>query len=338
MGAQSVPDIATLRRICQGDKLSMDRRLWYVVPRFASVYVTWLLLHTNVSATQVTVSSILAALLGTLLLAMEPAWVALLGAGALVVHHLLDKVDGEVARFRQSFSLSGVYLDELGHNLASAGLFMGLGCHLAWDTRAVKEVVANLGPAFIGALSIVMVRQNKGVGFLLFARNVLVQPALLLDCVPPRRPSLFSLEAVQRDRSREASAGAGAGIRLLAGLRDLVLLASEFSFVLLLVMGGLVIEMATGSAAFLRDVLVAQATLQLVVLASLIWINYTVNVRSECLRLNALVREARDEGGKVHPAAHGSPADREGGRAAELHRDCRSGSGGGDVMKGQAPA
>lgn len=270
------------------------------------------------SATQVTISSILAALLGTLLLAMEPTWVACLGAGALVIHHFLDKVDGEVARFRRSFSLSGVYLDELGHGLASAGLFLGLGCHLAWDARDIKEVVVTLGPAFIGALSMVMVRQNKGVGFLLFARNVLVQPALLLDCVPTRRHSLFSLESVTRDRSSETSAVAAPRTRFLAGLRDLVLLASEYSFVLLLVMGGLVLEMVTGSAAFLRGVLVAQAALQFAVLVSLIWINYTVNVRSECLRLNALVREAREEVGNFHPSAHGSPADREGGRAAKL--------------------
>jgi phosphatidylglycerophosphate synthase len=311
METRAVPDIETLRTMSQGGKVSRDRRLWYVVPRLASVYVTWLLLHTNVSATQVTVSSIFAGLLGAILLAMKPAWIACLGVGALLVHHVLDKVDGEVARFRQSFSLSGVYLDELGHSLTFAGLFLGLGCHLSWDATRAKEVVATMVPAFIGALSMVMVRQNKGIGYLLFARNVLSQPALLSDSGSRHQPSLFSLESVLQDRSGGASAGAGPRTRFLAGLRDFVLLVSEYSFVLLLVLLGLVIELVTGSAAFLRGVLVTQAALQLMVLASLIWINYSGNVRSECLRLNALVREARDDRGTGGPAAPAASTDLE---------------------------
>lgn len=303
MGARSIPDIGTLRMICQGEKLSHDRRLWYVLPRLASIYVTRLLLHTNVSAFQVTVASVLAVVVGAVLLGMEPAWVAFLGPVALLIHHVLDKVDGEIARFRQSFSLSGVYLDEIGHSLASAGLFLGLGVHLSWHARSVGDVVAILAPAFIGALSMVMARQNKGAGYLLFARNVLRQPALLADGA--RSPSVFSLETVLRDRSSEANTSTGPRARLLAGVRDLVLLVSEYSFVLLLVLVGLVIEMATAEAAFLRGLLVAQAALQLLVLASLVWINVTGNVHSECLRLNALVREARTESGARHPATPG---------------------------------
>jgi phosphatidylglycerophosphate synthase len=289
MGAQSIPDIRALREICQGQKLSQDRRLWYVIPRLVSIHITRLLLHTSVSALQVTVTSVVAVVVGATLLSLQPAWIAFLGTVALVIHHLLDKVDGEIARFRQSFSLSGVYLDELGHMLASAGLFLGLGFHLSWNARSVGEVVAILGPAFLGALSMVLVRQNKTAAYLVFARNVLTQPALLNDGVAHRAPSVFSLETVLRDRSGGANANPGARARLLATLRDLVLLVSEYSFVLLLLMGGLIFEMVTGDVTFLRWLLVAQAVLQLLVLVSLIWINATGNVRSECLRLNAMV-------------------------------------------------
>jgi phosphatidylglycerophosphate synthase len=311
MSARSIPDIQTLRGICQGEKLSQDRRLWYVIPRLASIYITWFLLHTSVSALQVTVMSVAAVVAGVVLLGMQPAWIAFLGAVALVIHHVLDKVDGEIARFRQSFSLSGVYLDELGHMLASAGLFLGLGAHLSWNARSAGEVVVILGPAFLGALSMVLVRQNKTAAYLVFARNVLAQPALLTDGVAHRSPSLFSLETVLRDRSGGPNASSGPRARLLAGLRDLVLLVSEYSFVLLLVLGGLILEMVTGDATFLRWLLVAQAALQLLVLASLIWINVTGNVRSECLRLNAMVRAARAEGvARQSPPNGSSVSDR----------------------------
>jgi len=298
MGVHPIPDIGSLRTLCQGQKLSEDRRLWYVFPRLVSIYITWVLLHTNISALQVTVASVLAVLAGTVLLSMAPAWVALLGVVALMIHHLLDKVDGEIARFRQTFSLSGVYLDELGHTLASAGMFLGLGIHLCWKARGVEEVLTNLAPAFVGALSMVMVRQNKGAAYLVFARNVLRQPALLADGTAPRGPSLFSLETVLQDRGGNAKSKPGPRARFLAGLRDLVLLVSEYSFVLLLVLVGLAIEMITSDDTFLKGLLLGQAALQFLVLACLIWINVTGNLRSECLRLNALAREsARSDSG-----------------------------------------
>jgi phosphatidylglycerophosphate synthase len=289
MSAQFIPDIRTLREICQGEKLSQDRRLWYVIPRLASIYITRLLLHTSVSAMQVTVASVIAVVIGAVLLGMQASWIAFLGALALVLHHVLDKVDGEIARFRQTFSLSGVYLDELGHMLASAGLVLGLGFHLSWNARSVGEVVAILGAAILGALSMVLVRQNKTAAYLVFARNVLSQPALLTDGAAHRSASVFSLETVLRDRSVGANANQGSRARLLATVRDMVLLVSEYSFVLLLSLLGLIFEMVTGDARFLMWLLVSQAVLQLLVLASLIWINVKGNLRSECLRLNAMV-------------------------------------------------
>ena len=56
---------------------------------------------------------------GAILLATPPAWLALGGAALLLAYHLLDKVDGDVARYRGTFSIVGVYMDESG---ARAGL------------------------------------------------------------------------------------------------------------------------------------------------------------------------------------------------------------------------
>ena len=121
MTASPVPDLGTLRSICQGEKVRRDRRPWYVLSRRVSLGVTWVLLHTPVSANQVTFVSLLLTIAAGVLLAAPAANVALAGALALVLHYFLDKVDGEIARFRGVFSLKGLYLDELSHTFAYAG-------------------------------------------------------------------------------------------------------------------------------------------------------------------------------------------------------------------------
>src|SRR5437867_13402977 len=100
MPGQPIPDIATLRAICHGGTLSSDSRPWYALQRRVSIYITWALLHTGLAANHVTLISVGFALLGGVLLALPSAGLAVAGALTLVLHHLLDKVDGDVARFR----------------------------------------------------------------------------------------------------------------------------------------------------------------------------------------------------------------------------------------------
>jgi phosphatidylglycerophosphate synthase len=300
MPPSPVPDLGTLRSICQGEKVRQDRRPWYVLSRRVSIGITWLLLHTPVSANQVTWVSLGLTALAPFLLAMPSAGVALAGAGALVLHYFLDKVDGEVARFRRVFSLTGVYLDELSHTFAYAGTFAGVGVHLAWRAPSAASALAILAPAMAGAVAMVMIRQNKSMGALLFAQNVLEQPGLLPAAEAAGAPAFLSREGVRRSRRGEGGDAAVSWTRRAAGaVRDLVLVISEFTFVLLLVLAGLAIEAATGDAAFLGIVLRAQAVLQAGVLLALIWINHSFNLETEVRRLNELAlrraREGRNE-------------------------------------------
>ncbi len=81
----------------------------------------------------------------------------------------------------------------------------------------------------------------------------------------------------------------------MTAVRDLVLAVSEFTVVLLLVLTGLAIEVATRDAAFLGIVLRVQTLIQIGVLLALIWINHSFNVETECRRLNELAqRRARE--------------------------------------------
>ena len=298
MAGRSIPDIVALKAICHRDKLGRDRRFWYGASRRVSIRVTWVLVHTGITANQVTLLTVSLALMGSLLVATPPAWLALCGASALLAYHLLDKVDGDIARFRRTYSIVGVYLDEVGHGLAFGGIFVGLGLHLAWGASTVEQAILVLAAAAIGAVSMVLARQHKSAGFLLFAQYVLTQPALLPEAEPAGSPHPLSREGAHRSRRGEATA-AGAGARVLVALRDTVLLCSDFVMILVLVLTGLISQQLGGGVAFLTAVLLVEAVLQSAVLLALFWINTTTNIRSECLRLDALVRsregKARDD-------------------------------------------
>jgi hypothetical protein len=297
MPATPVPDLGTLRSICQGEKVRQDRRPWYVLSRRVSIGITWCLLHTPVTANQVTaVSLVLTIVAGAFVALPSPAF-ALAGAGALVIHFFLDKVDGEIARFRRVFSLAGVYMDELSHTFAYAGTFAGLGVHLAWHARTPLETLEVLGAAMAGALAMVMIRQNKSMGALLFAQYVLEQPRLLPPAESAGGAHFLSREGVRRSRRGEqGNPGRPGAAAFVAAVRDLVLVVSEFMFVLLLLVIGLAIEVATGSTAFLGIVLRAQALLQAGVLVALIWINASFNLETEARRLSEIaMRRGKEE-------------------------------------------
>lgn len=295
MHETTVPDLGTLRSICQGEKVRRDRRPWYVLSRRLSLAITWLLLHTPVTANQVTTVSLVLTVAGGLLLAAPSAAFAIWGAGALVVHYFLDKVDGEIARFRRVYSLAGVYMDELSHTFAYAGIFAGTGVHMAQAAATPGAAIEALAAAMVGAIAMVMIRQNKSMGALLFAQNVLEQPALLPATPAQDAPALLSREGVRRSRGGEKDGARPPAAWLLATVRDLVLVVSEFTFVLLLVLAGLAIEIATGDAAFLGIALSTQALLQVAVLLALIWINRSFNLETECRRLNELATKRMEE-------------------------------------------
>jgi len=215
--------------------------------------------------------------------------IALCGTLIYVMYHLMDKVDGEIARYYQKFSIVGVYLDELGHNLVFAGIFVGVGLHLAWQNTDGR--ISILGAAMAGALFMVIIRYNKSAGFLLFARNVLLQPELLPERGKNESQGIFTMEVTQQSRMRGIKTSVSGGKRLLVWSRNFVLAVSQFIVMLVFVIAGLVIELFIHSSIFLEKLLKAEALLQAAVLLALVIINIKENVRSECLRLNELAEK-----------------------------------------------
>lgn len=126
MTDQPLPSIRDLRPICQKPTAFETVRYARYVVRPISIYVTWLLLHTRITANQVTVLQTVFGLWGAFLIAIgsRPAGV-LVGLAAMHVGYLLDCVDGEIARYRRQSSIFGVFFDYLNHSLVTPALFWG---------------------------------------------------------------------------------------------------------------------------------------------------------------------------------------------------------------------
>ena len=280
MTQSPVPDIATLRRLCQGDKLARDPRLVYVVTRQVSIRLTWLVLHTGLSPNQVTALTVLLGLAGSALLAGPGGGWALAGAIVFVVHHLLDKVDGDVARFRHRYSLIGVYLDEIGHGLAFSGIFVGLGLHLAWSADPATRILLMLAAAG-GALAMVLGRHHKVFAFQLYAQHVVGHPELLPRQAKDGPANVLTRATTQKERSVSGSRSGWIG-----GLRDFVLQLSDFALMVVLLVIGAAIELGTGSQTFLRFTLYSETALHVAVLIAVVAVNLAVNLESEVRRLS----------------------------------------------------
>ena len=92
--------------------------------------VTWLLLHTPVTANQVTGFSLLVALAGILFFAFPSSAAFLTGAVLLQLWYLLDHVDGQIARYRKAASLTGRFFDYLMHHVTHSVIFFSLGFYV----------------------------------------------------------------------------------------------------------------------------------------------------------------------------------------------------------------
>jgi phosphatidylglycerophosphate synthase len=121
----SVPSLRELEAICggegRGDGEPRDFRIAYaVLVRKASIRITWLLLHTRLSANGVTLLGIGAGIAGALLLAWNDFWPLVAALLLLQVSFVVDYSDGEVARYRAHergtvTDAGGASLDWIGH-------------------------------------------------------------------------------------------------------------------------------------------------------------------------------------------------------------------------------
>ncbi|GII00873.1 CDP-alcohol phosphatidyltransferase family protein [Planobispora takensis] len=154
----SGPSVAELRAVAQPpstmERGSGEHWAGVLYMRKLSIYVTWFLAKTPITPNQATWLMILCGLAAGGVMALPGLWAAV-GAALLVqLYLLLDCSDGELARWTRRTSITGVYLDRVGHYFAEAALLIGLGFRASEtlpDWYTVAGFAAALGAILIKA-------------------------------------------------------------------------------------------------------------------------------------------------------------------------------------------
>lgn len=274
-----MPSIEELRQQTMSAK--PDARWWYRMFRHVSVYLTWALLHTRVTPNQVTVASLFSAAVGLLLLAQASVGVALVGIALLVWYHMLDRVDGEIARARTLHSLRGIYLDNSGHFFSEGGVFVAITYRLSGTSLQVRDLWL-VGAC--GALAAVLTRMAKHAPFQLFSQYVMDRPSLV--STKPRRGEIDQLtrEATRSERHGDQPSS------IVGAVRGFVLAWTSFPATILLFATGLVVELAWHRTDVLTWILIGAAVLRMLVYVAVELINLGGNLDAESRRLAELNR------------------------------------------------
>jgi phosphatidylglycerophosphate synthase len=157
------PTIAQIREISQPvsvtGRSTSEHWIADLYQRRLSPYLTRILLRTSISANGVTwLMIITGASIGPALLIQ--GWVGIALALFLSqLQMLIDCCDGEVARWRETKSPMGIFLDKLGHYLAESLIPICFGLRLAgWPENPVNSSIY----PYLGALLAVLIILNKG--------------------------------------------------------------------------------------------------------------------------------------------------------------------------------
>jgi hypothetical protein len=137
------PTLEQLRaRVQKGRHREIGNWLARRVARPSAVYGTWAAVRLGASAHQVTCAALLAGLAGAAAIACGTRFG--FGGGVALLHlaFWLDHVDGQVARWRGTSSLDGVYLDYLMHHASNLALGFALGYGLVAQTGDPRWAVA----------------------------------------------------------------------------------------------------------------------------------------------------------------------------------------------------
>lgn len=158
------PTIAQIREISQPvsvtGRSTSEHWIADLYQRRLSPYLTRILIRTPISANGVTwLMIITGASIGPALLIQ--GWVGIALALFLSqLQMLIDCCDGEVARWRDTKSPMGIFLDKLGHYLAESLIPICFGLRLAGFPE--EPVTSSIYP-YLGALLAILVIFNKGL-------------------------------------------------------------------------------------------------------------------------------------------------------------------------------
>jgi CDP-alcohol phosphatidyltransferase len=146
--SQLKPTLAELRaRVQKGRHREIGNWLARRVARPTAVYGCWLAVRLGASAHQVTTAALVSSLAAALAIGTGYRAAFVLGVALAHLAFWLDHVDGQVARWRGSSSLDGVYFDYLMHHATSLALGFALGYGLAARSGDARWAIAGFAVA-----------------------------------------------------------------------------------------------------------------------------------------------------------------------------------------------
>jgi phosphatidylglycerophosphate synthase len=156
--------------------------------REVSLHIDPYLVNTKISPNQLTHLMVVAGVLAGAALLVPGLAGALLGAVLIQLYLLLDCVDGEVARWRKQTSITGVFLDRIGHYLSEAALLVGFGVRGAdvFGAPSPEWLWAFLGT--LAALGAILIKAETDLVDVARARSGL--PAVKDEASAPRSSGL----------------------------------------------------------------------------------------------------------------------------------------------------
>jgi hypothetical protein len=154
MTRRESPSLAELRsRVHKDRHREIGNWLARRVGRPSAVYGTWLAVRLGATAHQVTLAALGVSLGSALCFGWGTRWGFIAGVALANLAFWLDHVDGQVARWRASASLDGVYFDYLMHHAIALSQGFALGYGLASRTGDLRWTAAGfavaLGWAFL---------------------------------------------------------------------------------------------------------------------------------------------------------------------------------------------
>ncbi len=168
-----VESLKELNRICQKPNYrKAGNWLARYFVRDAALPITWALLHTPVTANQVTLASLFVALFGMILYSFPNPAFFCLSALLLQFWYILDHVDGQIARYRKTASLSGRFFDFVMHHIVHGSLLFAMSFYCYSQTGSIFYLLWG----FAASLSILTFNMTHDIKYKTFFEQFMKHP------------------------------------------------------------------------------------------------------------------------------------------------------------------
>tara|TARA_B100000315_G_scaffold260721_1_gene324451 strand:- start:12605 stop:13465 length:861 start_codon:yes stop_codon:yes gene_type:complete len=148
-----VKSIEELRKICAKSKTKEEWEGRWWIARFEPriklyMSIVWLFLHTNISANQVTLIGLGVGVTSGLLFCLGDPASCFFASLLLQVEYNLDAVDGHIARYRGTASMTGNYFDAIVHYISETFIFLCAGFGLFVRFDSLVPLIIGVAAAF----------------------------------------------------------------------------------------------------------------------------------------------------------------------------------------------